>query len=335
VPAPSEPHLIDVDSMVIQPEELVRRVREVLAATDTSAVPLANPPAWGNVPGDPLPSAERRAATLHRRYGELRQPPLAAAPGAVGRSKHFAKRVVRKATRWYVEPRWETQAEFDAESARLASDLTLGLRRLHGDLATVRQELGELTAHQAAAETAAAQARETTESHVGQLRTEVATLLERLGAASASGAAIDYVAFEDRFRGASADLREVQAEYLPYFGAPEAPGLVIDIGCGRGEMLELLTGAGHRALGIDVDAAIVAACREKGLEAVHANALDWFGSAEDGSLKGVFCAQVVEHLLTSELELLVRLAHAKLAPGGVLVVETINPRSLHALGNHF
>ena len=55
----------------------------------------------------------------------------------------------------------------------------------------------------------------------------------------------------------------------------------------------------------------------------------------DDSLKGIFCAQVVEHLITPELEQLIVLAHEKLHREGVLVIETINPRSSYALGNHF
>ena len=56
---------------------------------------------------------------------------------------------------------------------------------------------------------------------------------------------------------------------------------------------------------------------------------------EDQSLKGIFCLQVIEHLLTSELEKLIRIARQKLLVGGVLVMETINPRSSYSLGNHF
>jgi O-antigen chain-terminating methyltransferase len=100
-------------------------------------------------------------------------------------------------------------------------------------------------------------------------------------------------------------------------------------------MLELLREAGHDVLGLDPDSRMVEVCRAKNLSVVQADGIGWLERAEDESLKGIFCAQVIEHLLTSELERLTRLALQKLTRDGVLVVETINPRSLFALGNHF
>jgi SAM-dependent methyltransferase len=100
-------------------------------------------------------------------------------------------------------------------------------------------------------------------------------------------------------------------------------------------MLELLTEAGYEVLGVDLNEEMIEVCRSKGLPAVRDDGIHVLESTEDDSLRGIFCAQVVEHLMTSEMELLIQLAHRKLLPNGVLVVETINPRSLFALGNHF
>ena len=116
---------------------------------------------------------------------------------------------------------------------------------------------------------------------------------------------------------------------------PWVPGLVLDIGCGRGEMLSLLEEAGHDVIGVDTDAGMVAACQAKGLPALHEDGIHYLSRASDETLKGIFCAQVVEHLITPELERLISLSQQKLKRGGVLVVETINPRSSFALGNHF
>jgi O-antigen chain-terminating methyltransferase len=158
---------------------------------------------------------------------------------------------------------------------------------------------------------------------------------ERLGTAGLSGAKIDYSQFEDRCRGSSDEIRKSQAHYLTMFPPPEGSGKVLDIGCGRGEMLELLTEAGYEVLGVDLNEEMIEVCRSKGLPAVRDDGIHVLESTEDDSLRGIFCAQVVEHLMTSEMELLIQLAHRKLLPNGVLVVETINPRSLFALGNHF
>lgn len=167
------------------------------------------------------------------------------------------------------------------------------------------------------------------------LHAEVSTLLERLGIPSSSGADVDYAGFEDRFRGDSANLKVLQQDYLNFFPPPEAIGKIVDIGCGRGEMVEVLIQAGYEALGVDMDTGMVETCEAKGLPVLQDNAIHYLEGASEGSLKGIFCAQVIEHLLTSEIERFLVLSLERLRPGGVLVVETINPRSLHALGNHF
>jgi O-antigen chain-terminating methyltransferase len=100
-------------------------------------------------------------------------------------------------------------------------------------------------------------------------------------------------------------------------------------------MLEILIDAGYDVLGVDPDPGMVEVCRSKGLPVVQDNGIHLLEQTDDNSLKGIFCAQVIEHLLTSEVERLVQLAHQKLLDSGVLVMETINPRSLYALGNHF
>jgi O-antigen chain-terminating methyltransferase len=119
------------------------------------------------------------------------------------------------------------------------------------------------------------------------------------------------------------------------FPKPDGSGKVVDIGCGRGEMLEVLIEAGYDVAGVDLNEEMVEVCRSKGLPVVKDDGIHFLAQIEDSSLRGIFCAQVVEHLLTSEVERMVQLAYQKLLPGGVLVVETINPRSLFALGNHF
>ncbi len=167
------------------------------------------------------------------------------------------------------------------------------------------------------------------------LSREIASLLDRLGAVGVSGADIDYAGFEDLFRGESGDLRKAQERYLSLFPSASEPGKVVDIGCGRGEMLALLQREGHDALGVDTDRGMVDLCLEQGLPAVLDDGIHFLSQTPDDSLKGIFSAQVVEHLITPELEQLVRLALRTLRRGGVFVVETINPRSSFALGNHF
>jgi O-antigen chain-terminating methyltransferase len=159
--------------------------------------------------------------------------------------------------------------------------------------------------------------------------------VKRLGVIGTTSSEIDYVAFEDRCRGSSESIRQAQERYLTLFPPASGSGAILDIGCGRGEMLELLVAAGYKAIGVDTDTNMVELCRSKGLEVVQDDGIHYLEVCENNSLRGIFCAQVIEHLLTSEMERLIELAYQKLMPSAVLVMETINPRSLFALGNHF
>jgi SAM-dependent methyltransferase len=133
-------------------------------------------------------------------------------------------------------------------------------------------------------------------------------------------------------RGSTVEVRARQAVYVQEF-RDAAP--VLDVGCGRGEFLQLLGEAGIEARGVDADADMVAYARGEGLSVEQADALAHLDALPDGSLGGVFAAQVVEHLPPAALVRLLELAAAKLRPGGLLVAETINPLSPLALRNYF
>ena len=135
--------------------------------------------------------------------------------------------------------------------------------------------------------------------------------------------AYKYVGFEDRFRGSREAIEARLASYLPLFDG--APGVVLDVGCGRGEFLDLLASRGLRARGIDLNAGMVEVCAARGLDVSQADAVGYLSAAADGSLGGIFAAQVVEHLEPAYLLRFLELAFHKLAPGGRLVLETLNP----------
>ena len=134
--------------------------------------------------------------------------------------------------------------------------------------------------------------------------------------------AYKYVGFEDRFRGSEDEIRARLEFYVPHFaGAAD----VLDIGCGRGEFLDLMREHGIRARGLDQNGAMVEVCRERGLEAVQADALDYLTSLPDESLGGLIAVQVVEHLQPDYLVRLLETAFHKLRPGSTIALETINP----------
>jgi SAM-dependent methyltransferase len=131
-----------------------------------------------------------------------------------------------------------------------------------------------------------------------------------------------YVGFEDAFRGSREAIRAGLTAYVPLFGGASD---VLDVGCGRGEFLDLLREAGVPARGIDLNESMVEVCRQRGLEADVADALDYLHRQPDGSLGGLFAAQVVEHLEPGYLTQLLDAAFDKLRPGAPIVLETINP----------
>jgi SAM-dependent methyltransferase len=144
--------------------------------------------------------------------------------------------------------------------------------------------------------------------------------------------AFKYVGFEDAFRGSREDIRARLTEYAPRF---DGLSNVIDIGCGRGEFLELLRARGIAARGVDTNHAMVEACRASGLDVTEGDALQLFSTLEDASVGGIFSSQVVEHLQPGYLLKLLETAAHKVRPGGLAVIETINPASWVAFFDSF
>jgi len=135
-------------------------------------------------------------------------------------------------------------------------------------------------------------------------------------------ASATYVGFEDRFRGTQDAIRTRVEDYVALFaGATD----VLDVGCGRGELLGLLRDHGIKARGIDVNHAMVELCRARGLDVEKSDAVSYLVRQPDASLGGLSAIQVVEHFEPSYLLRFLDAAYQKLRPGAALVLETINP----------
>ncbi len=143
---------------------------------------------------------------------------------------------------------------------------------------------------------------------------------------------LDYARFAERFRGPAEHVKAGQRMYLPYFQDRQE---VLDIGCGRGEFLELMREAGVPARGIDLSEESVAACRRNGLTAETADLFPYLAGLPEASLDGIFCAQVVEHLPPERLPEMIRLCATRLARHGVIALETPDPACLAIFATHF
>jgi 2-polyprenyl-3-methyl-5-hydroxy-6-metoxy-1,4-benzoquinol methylase len=144
------------------------------------------------------------------------------------------------------------------------------------------------------------------------------------GAGSTSG----YAAFEDIFRGPAERVLAQQRPYLPLLREHQP---VLDVGCGRGELLSLLAEEGVEACGVDGDEGMVERCRALGLEVALGDVNDHLEGLQDGALGAIFSAQVIEHLPYPELRRMLALALVKLRPGGLLIAETVNPHRVSSL----
>jgi SAM-dependent methyltransferase len=245
--------------------------------------------------------------------------PVTAERDARGGPKGLVKRFLRKLMRWYVEPLAADQRVFNDSLLKLVDALS---ERADTN-ATAREQAERLV-------------RELEERLVRLERRGVGTsgvsAPVTVAAQPAAAAVPDYFAFESRMRGSAEAIRERQR---PYVDDLRGAAPVLDAGCGRGELLSLLREAGIDATGIDADADMVAYARGEGLDVEQADLVQHLEGLADGSLGGIFMGQVVEHLPAPVLVQTLRLAAAKLRPGGLLVAETINPLSPIALRHYF
>jgi SAM-dependent methyltransferase len=236
------------------------------------------------------------------------RPPHGSAP------TRLLKKGLRKLMRWYVEPFAQQQRSFNDAALKLIDTLFEELDRLGAEKGDRERLLREL------------------EERLLRLERRPHGAPATVAAQPAAAALPDYFAFESRMRGPTELVRERQRPYVEDLRG-HAP--VLDVGCGRGELVALLRDAGVEARGVDADADMVAYARGEGLDVEQGDLLAYLDAVADASLGAIFAGQVVEHLPPAAVVRFLELAHAKLRPGGVLIAETINPLSPLALRNYF
>jgi O-antigen chain-terminating methyltransferase len=140
-----------------------------------------------------------------------------------------------------------------------------------------------------------------------------------------------YTGFEDRFRGSEAMISKRLEEYLPYFSNSKvnfgkAP--VLDIGSGRGEMLQLLKKHDIAAIGLDINHDMVERSKKKSLKAVQGDALSYLQAADSQSYGAITGFHLVEHIPFNVLLRIFKGAYRALAKDGFVIFETPNPENL-------
>lgn len=287
--------------------------------------------------GRDLDEAENRIGALEGDIGDLRG-------GQAGLLDAATARV--DALEAALGTRFDTRLETGLETlgARLArleagEDIAAVARRLEARLEALETRLAE-TAERGAAERALA----------ARASTDLARRLDLLRhgpspAASTAAAGEDppedppgltalldsfYNRLEARFRGSREEIQRRLATYLPEAEAAVARTgkPVLDLGCGRGEWVELLTARGLPASGIDLNPLQIAEGRALGLDLAEGDALADLAARAPGSLAMVSAHHLVEHLPFPATVALMRDALAALAPGGLLLLETPNAHNL-------
>jgi len=147
-----------------------------------------------------------------------------------------------------------------------------------------------------------------------------------------------YKSFEDKFRGHKSEIKKRLLAYEPFLQILkqnyENPAAA-DLGCGRGEWLEILKQNGFAARGCDVSEEMLKECEKNALEAKKQGAIEFLSELEDSSLALVSAFQLVEHLEFSELCELIKQARRVLKDGGILILETPNPENLRVATLNF
>ena len=164
---------------------------------------------------------------------------------------------------------------------------------------------------------------------------EIGRRLERLEAAEARRRfrpPFRWEAFDAEFRGSA---EEIKARYTDLVPSLVGADPVLDIGCGRGEFLELLRDAGISGRGVELDPELARDASARGLEVEVGDGLEILAGQPDGSLGGLVLFQVVEHLIPQQVVELVALAVDKVRPGGKVIIETPNPQSLYIFARAF
>jgi O-antigen chain-terminating methyltransferase len=347
--------MLDVQNPDIKVDEIMRRIQEkVRLRRETTAPASGGPmPAISSVGINQLLAQARDTAQVG-----ISLPPMSRTHGLKRRiAAPIAKAFLRMAQLITRDQRAFNQtvvAALEAFNEQQATSSAHLAARVEQVAAVAAQRLEQLDARMRAAEEEATNLRRAHGLKLDQLRTALtlqerrltllleearrrlpepfdATQLQTFANELPNIADAGYLTFEDAFRGPAAEIKERVSIYVPRLraagaGTDDAP--ILDFGCGRGELLEVLREQGLKASGVDSNAAAVDNCRKLELDVVLGDAFDVLGKLPDGRLGGLTALHVVEHLPFSLLLKLLDETLRVLRPGGIAIFETPNPNNI-------
>jgi SAM-dependent methyltransferase len=256
------------------------------------------------------------------------------------------KRIVWRLSSWYVNPAIDNQRLFNAYATRSINEMKRYLDHLQINediLSTImRRDLALFRANMLFLVRYLENRMLDFENELELLRggsAERATVGPAMVAESNDGEGetkdllgeLDILSLEQRVHGSPKAVKDRQKVYLPYF---RGCGNVLAIGCGRGELLQLLAQEGISVRGIETNPTLVTYCRDHDLDAARVDPLEYLGSIEDASLDGIALSRFAGHQPPARLIGMLNLCRMKLADEGVLVIETPNPFSLYVAASY-
>ena len=249
-------------------------------------------------------------------------------PGLLNAFAQTVKKTMRRSLSWYTR---SLQA-FHAGVARAlevqGQAIVSAADQLSSSVSSSQAQLGQLSDQQLSTQTKVS----SIHADVMSLQSEVAQFKGSLRST-----------IDERFRTlhqqlqqardvADVAVRDQRSPYVPYF---KDVSPVVDLGCGRGEFLELLKEAGIAAYGVDSDPVACEEARAKALKVIEADLFTYLRELPERCLGGIFSARVAEYLPTNSLAEMISLCSHKMKPGGVLVIETTTPASDSPFGRNY
>jgi SAM-dependent methyltransferase len=341
----------DVESLLVMSSVYLEASRQGTEPLEAAAA-LPAPPPQAHAEGSALADAQRARALL-------------AMQNEVGTTR-FAlfKRVVFRMSRLFTHrlvAAGIALADAVERSVREMADALEGLVRVQNQAQQDFESLGgslqaQLVSIEMASQNALDSLASTVLDRMAELesgREQDRSEIQRLRAALSTGRAVDllpasdpvatsteprdqaglddstYVEFERRFRGSPEEIKQRQLDALRFvepIAGSSAP--LLDLGCGRGEWLEVLRDAGIAAYGVDLNAGMVAEAQALELDARCEDAVTHLENLDASSLQAVSAFHVAEHVSLPVLEQVLDAAFLALRPGGLLLIETPNPTNL-------